>query len=148
MLDHYLTRERDQLLPRIRPNTGQTADMTKAASRCFEWADTLQSRRRELARDPSLSAEDRRQELTRIATEEMLPDLAGVVEPAKRAKAIVAAERKNLRPGVNLDKGTAGLFGDAAVVDAALYFVKREVRGIDGVSESDLDMLTQPGAPG
>ena len=51
----YMQRERDDLLKRIRPGTAHTSDFTKAVSRCFECADTVAQRRRELSSDPSLS---------------------------------------------------------------------------------------------
>ncbi len=143
----YMQREFDDLLKRIRPGTNRTAEFTKAVSRCFECADTVAQRRRDLSCDQSLSPAQRKEELARLVTDDLLPHLAGLVQPAKKAKAIVEGERQKLRYDSRLDKHSIELMQDAAVVDAALYFASREMGPAGGLSKVDFEMLTQPGAP-
>ena len=142
----YMQRERDDLLKRIQPGTSRTADFSKAVSRCFECADTVAQRRRDLSFDQALTPAQRKEELAKLVTDDLLPHLAGLVQSAKQAKAVVAAERKKLRPGANLDRHTVTLLQDAAVVDAALFFARREMAPAAGLSAYDFEMLTEPGA--
>lgn len=141
----YMQRERDDLLKRLQPGTSRTADFTKAISRCFECADTVVQRRRDLSYNPALSPEQRKEELARLVTEDLLPHLAGLVQPAKTVKAIVESERRKLQYGNSLDKRSVELMNDAAVVDAALYFASRELAPAAGLSKVDFELLTQPG---
>ena len=82
--------------------------------------------------------------MARLVKNDLFPNLAGLVQPAKHAKSIVETERRKLQPGVNLDKSVVALLNDAAAVDAALYFASREMAGVGDLSRSDFEMLTHP----
>ncbi len=144
--DPFLTRERDNLLGRVRPGRPHTADLRRAVEQCFTFAEAVQNERRGLSLDPNLNTPKRRDALGRYINSDLYQPLASALHPVQKVKAEVDRGRAEAgRAGP--DRDVVELGQDLAAVEAALYFAKRGLEGATDVSPYDLDaMLTGSGA--
>ncbi len=71
--------------------------------------------------------------MAQIVDGDLLPRLASLTAPARKAKGQVEAERARHR-GINLSADVSGLFDDIGRVEAATYFAQREMQPASALS--------------
>ena len=145
MLPLFLQRERDELLKRLRPGTPHTDTFRRAIEGCFDLAGTTIDQKKSMSMEPGLTTAQRKAEMAKVVDGDLLPRLASLTQPARKAKAQVAAERKKYQSGY-VPEDVAGLFNDVGCVEAATYFAQREMQPASAMSTYDLHMLMTDGA--